>query len=697
MKNSYFNISLKFKLFYPVLIALIAAIVVFAIFLVNISRDSIYEIAENDMLLEVTTIKKMFERERELKLEKVSTDLRVAHQLFYDKKLKFSKKKYTITATNQFTLKTHETEISELIWGDEPILRSETFPDNMFDLFGGTTTIFQKIDSGFLRISTNVLKVNGERAVGTFIPNSSIVAKTINQGEIYYGRAFVVNDWYITAYEPIYLNNQLIGVLYVGGKEKDIEKLRLTLNTIMIGKTGFPFVMDNEGEIIFQPSDSRRNIIDHVFKEFILRDTLKIKKYTSSFNDQTYLIASDYYDEFGFHILTAIQVKELTDVPIRSIIVNSAIIGFILIVLMVILMISTTTPRVHRLLNAIRLSNTKLQSTKQALKQSEKNFETIFQNSSDEIFVSDIQGNIIEVNEQASRLLEYSRDELLEMNILDIKPLKQAERFLIYRKTIIEEGGYLFDSEYITKSGETIPVEINSRVLEFNGETVILSISRNLVKRKEMERKVLSAVIQTEEKERERFSKDMHDGIGPLLSTVKLYVNELGSSDIGDNEKKEFVIQVNKMLDDAVSSIREISNNLMPRVIHEYGLIKALEAFCQKVNQTGKIHVDLNSTGIESTLDKNIQLILFRVISELLTNTIKHANAKNAYIQLLKSDNNISLVFSDDGIGFNSTKVMGNKNTGIGLKSIVSRIKSINGNCDIQSNEGKGFKIMIEI
>ena len=94
---------------------------------------------------------------------------------------------------------------------------------------------------------------------------------------------------------------------------------------------------------------------------------------------------------------------------------------------------------------------------------------------------------------------------------------------------------------------------------------VILSISRNLIKRKEMERKVLSAVIQTEEKERERFSKDMHDGIGPLLSTVKLYVNELGSPEIGDQEKKEFVIQVNKMLDDAVASIREISNNLMPR------------------------------------------------------------------------------------------------------------------------------------
>jgi len=362
-----------------------------------------------------------------------------------------------------------------------------------------------------------------------------------------------------------------------------------------------------------------------------------------------------------------------------------------------VLILSVTTKRVYRILNAIKTSNVKLKTTKEALKQSEENFKTIFQNSSDEIFVSDFQANIIEVNEQASKLLGYTREELLQMNLLDLKPPKHAERFLINRKTIIKNGSFLFDSEYTTKDGDTIPVEINSRVLEFNGETVILSISRNLLKRKEMERKVLSAVIQTEEKERERFSKDMHDGIGPLLSTVKLYVNELGSPEIGNKEKKEFVIQVNKMLDDAVNSIREISNNLMPRVIHEYGLVKALEAFCTKVNQTGKIHIDFNAKGIEPSLDKNIQLILFRVISELLTNTIKHAESQNAYIELNKIDDNISLVFTDDGIGFNSKEVMAKKGSGIGLKSIVSRIKSINGSCEIISNEGEGFRIVIDI
>ena len=697
MKKDSFNLSLKFKLFYPILLALVFAVTIFTVFLVSISRESILDITKNNMLLEVSTIKKMFEREKELKLEKVETDLKVAHRIFYQKDLGFSNNYIELDVDNQFTHEIHSTRIREFLMNGEIVLNSSKFTQETFDLFGGTTTIFQKIDSGYLRISTNVLKKNGTNAVGTFIPNSSAVAETINKDKTYYGRAYVVNDWYITAYEPIKIADQIIGALYVGGKEKDIDKLISTLETLKIGKDGFVVVLDKDGNVIYKPNNLQLPIIDNGMKEFVLAENYGSRKYLNTYNNLEYLMAYDYFSDFEFHIVTAIPSKELTELPLKTIVVNSVIIGSLLLVLLIILVLSTTTTRVHRLLNAIRKSNVKLKTTREALKQSEENFETIFQNSSDEIFVSDFQGNILEINNQASLLLEYSREELLQMNILDLKPLKQAELFLKNRKIIMKEGGHLFDSEYITKSGETIPVETNSRVLEFNGETVILSISRNLAKRKEMERKVLSAVIQTEEKERERFSKDMHDGIGPLLSTVKLYVNELGSPEIGNEEKKEFVEQVNKMLDDAVSSIREISNNLMPRVIHEYGLVKALEAFCQKVNQTGKIFVDFSATGIDSTLDKNVQLILFRVISELLTNTIKHAKAEHANIQLQKSDDNISLVFSDDGIGFDSKTVMEKKTTGIGLKSIVSRIKSINGHCEITSNEGDGFKIVIDI
>lgn len=374
---------------------------------------------------------------------------------------------------------------------------------------------------------------------------------------------------------------------------------------------------------------------------------------------------------------------------------NLFIVSVLLFILFAIIML-VGARRIAKILDTFKQNRAKLKTTEQELEQSQAGFRLLFQSSSDEIFVSDLQGNILEANDQASNLIGYTHEEFLQMNILDLKPLKFAETFLKNREILKEKGGHLYDSEYITKSGEIIPVETNSRVLMYKGKEMIISISRNLLKRKEMERKLLSVVIQTEEKERERFSKDMHDGIGPLLSTVKLYVNELGSSELDEEEKEQFVAQINKMLDDAVGSIREISNNLMPRVIHEYGLVKALESFCQKINQTGKIYVDFTSE-IDEAASKNVQLILFRVISELLTNTIKHAKAKNANIQLQKKEDRISLIFTDDGVGFDSKYVMENKGTGIGLKSIVSRIRSINGGCNIYSKEGEGFKIVIEI
>lgn len=697
MSPKHNNLNIKFQLFYPVLIALILSLILFTIFLVKISRESIYHIAEKDMMLEVTTIKKMFEREKDLKLEQVKTDLKVAHKLFYEKQISNTEIENNVEAINQLTKQKHNINLKQMLWGDEPLLYSNTFPNLVNRLLNVTTSVFQKIDSGYIRISTNVLNKDNSIAFRTFIPNSSLVAQTIEKNETYYGRAFVVNDWYITAYEPIYINNKLQGMLYVGSNEKNIGRLQNNLKTLTLLNTGFSFVINSELKTIISPDDIRKEIITPELSKLVKEKSIGAFKYKSPINNQNYLLAVDYYPDFKYYIVAAVPTHELTDIPISSIIFNSIVIGTIMVILIVVLMLSTTTRRIHRLLNAIRMSNVKLKSTQEALRRSEENFETIFESSSDEIFVTDIQGNIIEINKQATNLLGYSKKELLAMNLLDLMPLKLAEMFLTSRAAITREGGHLFDSEYITKDGESIPVEINSRVIEFNGIIVILSISRNLVKRKETERKVLSAVIQTEEKERERFSKDMHDGIGPLLSTIKLYVNELGSPDISTKEKKQFVEQVNKMLDDAVTSIREISNNLMPRVIHEYGLVKALEAFCNKVNTTGKINVDFNADHLSSTLDRNIQLILFRVISELLTNTIKHAKAKNAYIYLQQNGDNINLSFTDNGIGFCSKKVMGDKNTGIGLKSIVSRIKSINGSCEITSSKGHGFKIDIEI
>ena len=234
-------------------------------------------------------------------------------------------------------------------------------------------------------------------------------------------------------------------------------------------------------------------------------------------------------------------------------------------------------------------------------------------------------------------------------------------------------------------------------LVDIDNEKYYLSVARNISIRKELEREILSAVIRTEERERERFAKDMHDSVGPLLSTVKLYVNELKSASLDDEERKDFVNQTNGIIDEAVTSIRTISNNLMPRIIHNYGLVKAIHSFCEKVNKTNTINIDFVKENVEERMDQNFELILFRVITELINNTLKHAQAKNILIKLEKTHDQMKMYFEDDGVGFNVDEIMTSEHKGMGLKNIISRVKSINGEYHFESSPGNGFKIKVNI
>lgn len=330
-------------------------------------------------------------------------------------------------------------------------------------------------------------------------------------------------------------------------------------------------------------------------------------------------------------------------------------------------------------------------------KLSDEDMRLLLDSTSDEIFLSDMQGDIIYVNQQACNSLGYSLEEFLQFNIRDIKSDRYSVKVDKNRELLQEFGELVFESEHRCKSGEVVPVELKSKIVEINGEKVVLSVSRNTEDRKRLERKLLSVIIQTEEKERERFSKDMHDGLGPLLSAIKLYVNELDSGDMDPGERKAFVKHINELIDEAVVSTRTISNNLMPRVIHEYGISKAIASFCNKINQTNQIKIRYSEEGIPLNLDQNIQLILFRVISELINNTLKHAQASLVDVHLHMDEKHIKLDFSDNGVGFDVSGVLQDKNTGIGLKNIMSRISSIKGRMELFSEKGKGFRIEIEI
>jgi methyl-accepting chemotaxis protein len=222
---------------------------------------------ESDLDHIVTNIHAMCRAQQELLQKKLTSDLRIAHRIFYrsEQRINISPERMVIfDAENQITKEI--TRVGVPFWsiGGQEITRNNTLVDQVQQMVGGTCTVFQRIqDDRLLRISTNVLRSDGSRAVGTYLPAASEVTQTILRGETYRGRAFVVNGWYITAYEPIFdENKKVIGALYVGIPEQRAVALKTAIKSIKIGKTGYAFIMDSSGRLVVHPAKEGETILE---------------------------------------------------------------------------------------------------------------------------------------------------------------------------------------------------------------------------------------------------------------------------------------------------------------------------------------------------------------------------------------------------------------------------------------------------
>ncbi len=211
------------------------------------------------------------------------------------------------------------------------------------------------------------------------------------------------------------------------------------------------------------------------------------------------------------------------------------------------------------------------------------------------------------------------------------------------------------------------------------------------------EKMFLNAIIQTEEKERKRFAKDLHDGLGPLLSTVKMSVSSLAQLE-HDKASQEIVANTEMVINEAIKSLKEISDNLSPHVLNNFGLLRALRNFTNKINATKAIRIQLKSNLADERFSNNIEVVLYRVVCELINNTIKHASAKNISIDLQHQKGVLSIDYRDNGKGFNKEKLeelpmMG----GMGFSNIYSRINSLKGDIQIESEPKKGTHVYIQV
>tara|TARA_A100000171_G_C2137519_1_gene151567 strand:+ start:369 stop:2087 length:1719 start_codon:yes stop_codon:yes gene_type:complete len=205
----------------------------------------------------------------------------------------------------------------------------------------------------------------------------------------------------------------------------------------------------------------------------------------------------------------------------------------------------------------------------------------------------------------------------------------------------------------------------------------------------------LQGVLEGQETERRRVAIDLHDRLGGILSMVKLHFSVVTESLSKDDQAHAKFMKASDLLDQATGEVRSISHNLLSGVLMKFGLVPALEDLKDKISQTGKLKVTLYSNELNNVLSAEQELQLYRIVQELISNILKHSQAKEANIQLTKGDESVNLIVEDDGIGFDLKAV--NKKTGIGLSNLKARVAKLNGNFHIDSGRGAGTTISIDI
>jgi len=296
---------------------------------------------------------------------------------------------------------------------------------------------------------------------------------------------------------------------------------------------------------------------------------------------------------------------------------------------------------------------------------------------------------ILEVNDVVVKLSGFTREEMLTMKTTDLATEKAKEEINTrLSKIATEEIIPPAEVDFIIRSGEILTTEMTSRIIDYEGNKALLTLVREITERKKLEKILIDTIIQTEEKEREKMAADLHDEVGPLLSSMKMYLNSF--IETKDAAKTQYIgDQLKLLIKESITVVREISNDLSPHILNNYGLAAAVRATIE--TQIQLIHINLTENLENRRFSPNIEIIFYRIIRELINNTIKHASAKKIGIRLYQEDEKMILYYSDDGSGFDWQKVINSKRKGLGLMNILSRVKSMNGHYSIKTSPGKGF------
>ena len=337
--------------------------------------------------------------------------------------------------------------------------------------------------------------------------------------------------------------------------------------------------------------------------------------------------------------------------------------------------------------------------------------DNILKNMFGVLVVTDNHLNIRSVNNAATNLLGYTKEELLESNIRKLFTNGMDDGSAIGDITgdIYNVQNRISAMEYlVTKNGPVFPALISCSVLKTqNNETDgLIIIALDLTEKEAIEKKLDQTrkerqidINEAQEEERMRIATDLHDGLGQMLIAISYSVQQLVSKGgTGDFILEEPISNIQQYIDKAIRETKNLAHNLIPIVLKDFGLIVAVENLISRANELYETKFRFDVFDFNERVDPKREKVLYRICQESLNNIIKHARAKNATYQIYWQDCSVVLVIEDDGIGFDANAFESKgKYAGIGLIGMRERVLAFDGNFTINSEPGKGTEIIVEL
>lgn len=332
-----------------------------------------------------------------------------------------------------------------------------------------------------------------------------------------------------------------------------------------------------------------------------------------------------------------------------------------------------------------------------ALKQSEQRFKQIFQSGPMAMCITHTDNDkFIDINQRFLEITKYNKEEVIGDSKINLETILDSESFLklseeLETRTKVQD----FEALIKTKEGKLINILLSVEKIRLSTGSSYIIMFSDITESKQHELNLLNAVVQGEEKERMRLSKELHDGLSPLLSSVRNHLEVLNVSfnQLNEREKKYFSNSIS-LLNNALDEVRTMSKDLMPSSLEDYGLITAIKQLCERLDKINNVKILFYSNVRKERFDRSVEIGLYRIAQEIINNALKYSKSDNISVQIVSHSTSLVLSIEDNGIGFLPET---NMEKGLGLRNIKSRVKSLNGFVTIDSRMQKGTSITVEV